>query len=133
VYPSMLRDRGVGEALRGVAARSPLAVRLQTVGVKRHSTDIDTAVYFTALEALQNAVKHAPKASGVRITLRETATLLTLEVHDDGPGFAPLAAETHNGGGLRNMRDRIEAIGGSLSIESAPGRGTHVLAYVPLG
>jgi signal transduction histidine kinase len=129
VYPSMLRDRGLVEALRGVAAQSPLSVRVQATGVKRHSDDIDTAVYFTCLEALQNAVKHA-SAARVWITLRQDEAL-TAEVRDDGQGFDPRAAE-ERGSGLRNMRDRIEAVGGTLTIESAPGRGTRILAYVPL-
>jgi signal transduction histidine kinase len=129
VYPSMLRDRGLAEALRGVAAQSPVAVRVQTFGLTRHSDDIDTAVYFTCVEALQNAVKHAG-ATRVRITLRQT-DMLTVEVRDDGRGFDPRSAE--EGSGLRNMRDRIEAVGGTLTIESAPGPGTRILAYVPLG
>jgi signal transduction histidine kinase len=130
VYPSMLRDRGLAEALRGAAAHSPLPVRVITFGLTRHSDDIDAAVYFTCLEALQNAVKHAPGATRVRITLRQSS-LLTVEVRDDGPGFDPRAAEAR-GSGLRNMRDRIEAVGGTLTIESAPGRGTRILAYVPI-
>ncbi len=130
VYPSMLRDRGLAQALRGVAAQSPLPVRVQTFGLTRHSTEIDTAVYFTCLEALQNVVKHAPTATRVRIVLREDS-MLTVEVRDDGPGFDLRRAEQERGG-LRNMRDRIEAVGGTLTIESAPGAGTRILAFVPL-
>jgi signal transduction histidine kinase len=132
VYPSMLRDRGIGEALRGVAAQAPVPVRVLTFGLTAHSTDVDTAVYFTCVEALQNAIKHAPTATIVRITLRQT-DVLTVEVRDDGPGFEPRATLRHDGDGLRNMRDRIEAVGGSLTIESAPGKGTRILAWVPLG
>jgi signal transduction histidine kinase len=132
VYPSMLRDRGIGEALRGVAAQAPVPVRVLTFGLTRHSTDVDTAVYFTCVEALQNAIKHAPTASAVRITLRETE-VLTIEVRDDGPGFEPRAELRRNAAGLRNMRDRIEAVGGTLTIESSPGKGTRILAWVPLG
>jgi signal transduction histidine kinase len=132
VYPSMLRDRGLAEALRGVAAQSPLPVRVQTLGLTRHAGDIDTAVYFTCLEALQNAIKHASDATSVRITLRES-DLLQLEVRDDGPGFDARAVAGRSGGGLRNMRDRIEAVGGSLTIESTPGEGTRIVAWTPLG
>jgi signal transduction histidine kinase len=71
----------------------------------------------------------------VWIALRQRELLLTVEVRDDGPGFDLPPAEgngrTHTG--LRNMRDRIEAVGGRLWIESTPGRGTHVIAHVPLG
>jgi signal transduction histidine kinase len=130
VYPSMLRDRGLAQAVRGVAAQSPLPVRVQTIRLTQHSPDIDTALYFTCLEALQNVIKHAPTATRVRITLRE-ADMLVLDVRDDGPGFHPRLAEEH-GRGLRNMRDRIEAVGGSLTIESAPGSGTRIMAFVPL-
>jgi len=132
VYPSMLRDRGITEALRGVAAQSPVPVRIQAFGLKRHSTDIDTAVYFTCLEALQNVIKHAPTATRVRITLRESEVLM-IDIRDDGPGFDPKSVLRHDGDGLRNMRDRMEAVGGSLTIESAPGQGTRILAWVPLG
>jgi signal transduction histidine kinase len=130
VYPSMLRDRGLAQAVRGVAAQAPLPVRVQTIRLTQHSTDIDTALYFTCLEALQNVIKHAPTATRVRITLRENE-ILTLDVRDDGPGFHPRLAE-ERGNGLRNMRDRIEAVGGSLTIESAPGSGTRIMAFVPL-
>jgi signal transduction histidine kinase len=110
-------------------------VHLQASGVTRHSTAIDTAVYFTCVEAVQNAVKHARTATGIWILLRQREMLLTVEVRDDGSGFDPPPREANGrtpAGGLRNMRDRIEAVGGRLEIESYPGRGTHVIAHVPL-
>ena len=135
VYPSMLRDRGLVEALRGFAAHAPMPVHVQAFGVTRHSTAVDTAVYFTCVEAVQNAVKHAPTATGVWIVLRESE-MLTVDVRDDGPGFLPPEADAGAralAGGLRNMHDRIEAVGGRLTIESSPGEGTHIMAFVPLG
>jgi signal transduction histidine kinase len=134
VYPSILRDRGVVQALRSLAAGAPLPLHLRAIGVTRHAPAIDAAVYFTCLEAVQNVIKHAGTATGIWIVLRQREMLLTVDVRDDGPGFDPPPA-TGNGrtaGGLRNMRDRIEAVGGRLTLESAPGRGTHVIAHVPL-
>jgi signal transduction histidine kinase len=127
IYPALLAERGVGDALRGVAMQTPMPVDVEVTGLTRLAPEIETAVYFTCLEALQNALKHAAGATGVWIVLRQGRDL-TLEVRDDGPGFEPGDSE----GGLRNMRDRLEAIGGRLSIVSSPGHGTRVLGRVPL-
>jgi signal transduction histidine kinase len=134
VYPSMLRDRGVVAALAGLAAHSPLPVHVQAAGVTRHSTEIEMAVYFTCVEAVQNAIKHGGTGTGVWIGLREDDAL-HVEVRDDGPGFVPPPdgeGSVSVPGGVRNMHDRIEAVGGRLTIESAPGEGTRVLVHVPL-
>jgi signal transduction histidine kinase len=136
VYPSILRDRGLAQALRSLAIGTPLPLHLRAIGVTRQPLAIDAAVYFTCVEAVQNAIKHAGTATGVWIVLRQREMLLTVDVRDDGPGFDPPPADANGrsvAGGLRNMRDRIEAVGGRLTIESAPGRGTHVIAHVPLG
>jgi signal transduction histidine kinase len=130
VYPAVLSDRGLEDALRSAVIASPLPVRLEARGVGRHPPEIETAVYFTCLEALQNALKHAQGASGVWVTLRQNRTL-KLEVADDGPGFVP--PSPIGDGGLRNMRDRLEAIGGRLTIDAAPGQGTRIRGTVPLG
>jgi signal transduction histidine kinase len=111
-----------------------MAVHVQTRGLTRHSTEVETAIYFTCAEALQNAIKHAPGASGVWIVLRQGREL-ELEVRDDGPGFAPPrpddAAAPQDG--LRNMRDRLEAVGGRLTVDSSPGHGTRITGFVPTG
>ncbi|MDA0172543.1 sensor histidine kinase [Solirubrobacter taibaiensis] len=136
VYPAILNDRGLEDALRSLAAITTVPLHLQTRGLKRLPTELETAVYFTCLEAVQNAIKHAPSASAVWVRLGQGADTLSIEVRDDGPGFtAP--REPANGSvplhaGLRNMRDRLEAVGGSLTIDSAPGRGTRVIGRVPL-
>jgi signal transduction histidine kinase len=82
------------------------------------------------LEAIQNASKHGGRAVQVSVTLRENADELSFEVSDDGPGFDP--AEPHAGMGLQNMRDRLGALDGQLSIATEPGRGTVVSGSVPL-
>jgi signal transduction histidine kinase len=129
IYPSALTDHGLAAALRSVVRDAPLPVQLRAEGVRRHAPEVESALYFTCVEALQNAAKHASGASGVWISLRE-GDALSLEVRDDGAGFIPPAAEA--AGGLRNMADRIEAAGGRLTVDAAPGRGTRVVATIPL-
>jgi signal transduction histidine kinase len=121
VYPSLLSDRGLGAALRALAAELPLPVQLAVADIERRPPEVETAVYFACREAAQNALKHG--ARELWITLTEQG----FEVRDDGPGFVPAA---HLNGGLRNMRDRIEAVGGRLTIDSAPGRGTRIRGAV---
>jgi signal transduction histidine kinase len=127
VYPSLLTDRGLRDALRGVATESPMPVHLDARGAVRHGRDIETAVYFVCLEAVQNAVKHADGATGVWIALRQEQ-VLSVEVRDDGSGFTP---RYEGNGGLRNMRDRVESVGGRLIVDAAPGHGTRILVSVP--
>jgi signal transduction histidine kinase len=129
VYPPLLTDRGVSDALRSVVALAPPGVHIVTRAVTRHPIEIESAVYFTCVEALQNALKHAAGATGVWIELDQTPSRLRFEVRDDGPGFA---VGDHNGRGLRNMRDRIEAVGGDLTVDSGPGAGTSIIGTVPL-
>jgi signal transduction histidine kinase len=129
VYPSLLIDRGLPDALRSVAAQAPLPVHLVEAGVTRQPIEIESATYFTCVEAVQNALKHARGASGVWITLHQHATRLDFEVRDDGLGFS---AARVDGRGLRNMHDRIEAIGGTITIDASAGRGTRVTGSIPL-
>jgi signal transduction histidine kinase len=121
IYPPLLVDAGLGEALRAVAARTPQAVTVDAV-VGRHAPDVEAAVYFCCLEALQNAAKHAPDAS-VTVRVWEDGAV-RFEVVDDGPGFDP--ATVRAGHGFQNMGDRLGAIGGSVAWESTPGGGTRV-------
>ncbi len=130
IYPPLLRDAGLAEALRAAAKRSPLEVTVTSVGLERLPEPVEVAVYFCCLEALQNAAKHAP-GSHVTITLRgdhpDGAPRFT--VTDDGPGFDP--ATVTAGGGSENMVDRIGAIGGTVALRSAPGQGTTVAIRIP--
>ena len=113
VYPSVLSDRGLEDALRGSVAGSVLPVHLITHRVSRQPAEIELAIYYVCIEALQNVQKHAHGATAVWVTVRQDDHL-TLEVRDDGAGFVPAPAP----GGLRNMADRIEAVGGRLMVDS---------------
>jgi signal transduction histidine kinase len=130
VYPALLSERGVAEALEAVSRHSPLHAVMHAAGVGRHSKPVETAVYFCCHEAIQNAVKHGEGAEKVDITLEEDGEL-RFEVRDDGKGFDP--DHTERGAGLVNMTDRLAAVGGSLAVRSAPGQGTSVMGTVPLG
>jgi signal transduction histidine kinase len=129
IYPPLLMDSGLSEALRAAATRSPLAVTVAADGVSRHSSDIEAAVYFCCLEALQNAAKHAP-GSHVQVSVVEADGRLRFEVHDDGPGFdVALATAGH---GFVNMNDRLGAIGGRVEWRSAPGAGSTIIGDLPI-
>jgi signal transduction histidine kinase len=129
VYPPRLAERGLGDALRAAALQAPIATTVVTDGVGRYPQEIESAVYFCVLEALQNASKHAEGATRVTISLSEDEQL-RFEVRDDGAGFDPGAAST--GAGLTNIRDRIAAVGGALEIRSVPRQGTIVSGSIPL-
>ncbi|HEY5273075.1 MAG TPA: histidine kinase, partial [Acidimicrobiales bacterium] len=129
IYPPLLVDSGLVEALKAAANRSPLDVRLVADGIGRYSTEVEAAIYFCCLEALQNAAKHAPDAS-VEVHLSEQSGGLIFSVADNGPGF-DVARSTH-GHGFTNMADRLGAIGGAVQWESEPGRGSTIRGSVPL-
>jgi signal transduction histidine kinase len=101
---------------------------LDANGSRRYPSEIEAAVYFCCLEAMQNIAKYA-NASDATIRLGRSNGDLTFEVVDDGRGFDPATA---GGSGLTNMRDRVEAVGGTLEIQSEPGNGTTVLGRVPV-
>ena len=123
VYPPLLADQGLAAAIDAQARRSSLPVRVESDGIGRYPQEVETAVYFCTLEALQNAAKYAhPKEVVVR--LREENGQLVFTIRDDGEGFDQ--ATTELGSGLQNMSDRLEALGGDLFVSSAPGRGTTV-------
>jgi signal transduction histidine kinase len=129
IYPPLLAERGLEDALRAAARDCPLPTTLQTEGLARYPEEIEASVYFAVAEALQNAAKHARGATGATIHVRG-GERLEFEVHDDGAGFAPEAA--FRGSGLVNFRDRLEAVGGEVQIRSTPDAGTTVSGSVPL-
>ncbi len=132
VYPSVLTDRGLPDALRAVARQAALSTTVDADGVGRYPTEVETTVYFACLEALQNAEKHARGASEVTIELCEGDDgELQFRVADDGAGFEVATASASAGSGLEHLRDRLGSIGGSLVVISAPDQGTTIRGTVP--
>ncbi len=132
LYPAVLVDHGVAEALRSAARHAPVPVEVEAGPVGRFDPQREAAVYFCCAEALQNALKHAGDDPGIRMRLwRDEDDAVGFEVSDRGRGFAGDRLAT--GSGLVGMRDRVEGVGGTLGIESAPGRGTVVRGRVPAG
>jgi signal transduction histidine kinase len=129
IYPPLLADSGLGEALRAAASRSPLRVTVTGQDIGRYSPEIEAAVYFCCLEALQNAAKHAAAAS-VQVRLWEESDGLLFSVSDDGPGFD--ADKARKGHGFVNMTDRLGAIGGTVRWQSEPGHGAEIRGSIPL-
>jgi signal transduction histidine kinase len=130
IYPPLLSSGGLGEALAAACQRVPIPVRLEAGGVGRYPPELEAAVYYCCLEALQNAAKHAGDGTSATLKLWEEAGALRFEVGDDGPGFD--MQHKAPGAGLTNMSDRLGAVGGTLRIELAPRAGTRVLGVVPL-
>ena len=130
IYPSLLHGCGLREALRAAARNSPAEVAVRAPGIGRYEEDLEVAVYFCCLEAMQNVVKHAGPDAATTITLALDGSRLCFEVHDAGIGFDP--AEAPRGHGLVNMRDRIEAVGGTLVVTARKGVGTSVRGRVPI-
>jgi signal transduction histidine kinase len=129
IYPPLLAGGGLAEALRAAANRAAIPVTVTAEGVGRYSQDIETAVYFCCLEALQNVGKHAPEATA-QVRLWEESGGLLFSVSDNGPGFD--VARAPAGHGFMNMSDRLGAIGGTVRWESQPGQGTSVTGSVPV-
>ena len=129
IYPPLLADSGLGEALRAAGSRSPLPVTVTAEPIARYSAEIEAAIYFCCLEALQNAAKHADGAR-VQVRVWEESGGLLFSVSDDGPGFD--AESARRGHGFVNMADRLGAIGGTVRWESQPGQGARILGSVPL-
>lgn len=127
VCPPLLVDEGLGPALAAQARRSAIPVIVEATGLGRYSSDVEAAVYFASLEALQNATKHA-SAGHVLIDVRQENARLVFSVTDDGRGFD--VAHAPPGHGLANMTDRVAAVGGRLEILSEAGHGTVVSGVV---
>jgi signal transduction histidine kinase len=128
IYPPLLSDLGLRAALEAQARKAALPVTVEADGVGRYPQEVEAAVYFSALEALQNVAKYA-QASGARVSLGHGGGCLTFTVQDDGKGFDPAAASM--GTGMHGMADRCAALGGDFEIDSAPGRGTRVTGRIP--
>ncbi|HVA07103.1 MAG TPA: sensor histidine kinase [Acidimicrobiales bacterium] len=130
VYPPLLADRGLGAALRAHSRRVGLDVTIEAKKIPRYPAEVESAVYFCVLEALQNAQKHS-HAHRVQIRLTQEGDGLTFSVSDDGKGF-DIDGARPAGTGLASMTDRIAAEGGTLTIDSKPGGGTTIRGHVPM-
>jgi signal transduction histidine kinase len=130
IFPPLLVSGGLAEALPAAATRASLPVLVDTAGIGRYSAEMEAAVYFCVLEALQNAGKHAGDGVTVRVTIADHDGMLGFEVADDGAGFD--AAAVGEGHGFVNMADRLGAFGGTLAVRSAPGAGTTIAGQLPL-
>jgi signal transduction histidine kinase len=126
VHPALLAERGLSDALDELCGRAAIPVRLELAVGTRLPAEIETAAYYFASEALTNAAKHS-HATDVRVSASSDSRALTVEVTDNGVGGA---ARGH-GSGLAGLSDRIEALGGRLTISSPRGRGTTLRAEIP--
>ena len=128
IYPPLLADLGIAEALRALATRA--AVEASLVGTApRSSVEIEEALYFACSEAIQNAAKHAGRTAQLTLRLHHHRQSLTVQIADDGQGFDP--AHIPTGAGLQNIRDRIQALGGTFKIASELRRGTVLTISLP--
>jgi signal transduction histidine kinase len=116
-------------ALAAQARKATLPVTIDAEGIGRYSQDTEAALYFCILEALQNVQKYA-QATAASVRLREEGDQLSVEVTDDGRGFD--VGTTLRGNGLTNMEDRLDALGGTLHIQSRPAHGTTLQAAIPV-
>jgi signal transduction histidine kinase len=128
IYPPLLADQGLAAALQARARKAAVPTTVLVDGVGRYTREVEAAVYFCALEALNNVAKYAG-ATQAAITLRQADGHLTFTVRDDGAGFDPSSVVA--GAGLQGMADRLDALGGTVAIDSAPGAGTTVTGSAP--
>jgi len=128
IHPTLLRDEGLEAAVQAVARRTPLPVTVRGTVRDRLPDPVELAAYFVVSEALTNVVKHASATEASVLLEREPATL-RVTVTDDGVGGATVTADS----GLAGLRDRLEALDASLSVESEAGEGTTVCAEFPCG
>jgi signal transduction histidine kinase len=134
IFPPMLADRGLVGALKAHMLRTCPAARLDTIAAlntTRFAPEVEAAVYFCCLEALQNSSKHAADAP-LAVEISNPDGWLAFSVRDDGPGFDATSMSARTGTGLQSMADRLAALDGTLEIMTAPGHGTTVTGRVPL-
>jgi signal transduction histidine kinase len=131
IYPPLLVDRGLAEALSAAGGRAARPTRVTIDGIGRFPSEIEAAVYFCCLEAMQNAGKHAGDGSSLTVRVWQDEGALLFEVADDGAGFDP-SARNSPGHGFVNMGDRVGAVGGTFGVQSAVGRGTRVSGRIPV-
>ena len=127
IHPAILTDRGLLPALEMLAGRASIPVEVATTLDERLPASVEAAAYYIVAEAVTNASKHA-RASRVQVNVDHTNGRVLVEVADDGVG----GADQRRGSGLRGLRDRVEALGGELALESPAGAGTTLTARLPV-
>jgi signal transduction histidine kinase len=127
IHPAVLSDRGLAAALEALAGRAPIPVTVSGVPEDRLPPPVEAAAYFVVAESLTNVAKYA-QASAAQVTLATAPDLVRVAISDDGVG----GADPRAGSGIRGLRDRVEALDGSLEVLSPPGRGTTVTAELPV-
>ena len=131
IYPPLLLDRGLAEALRGAASAAEIPTRVEATGLGQYRPEVEATVYFCCREALRNAAQHGGADAQASVRAWHDDGALVFEVLDDGAGFEQRT--TNPAMGLTNMSDRLGALGGRLEISSEPGRGTRVSGTIPIG
>jgi signal transduction histidine kinase len=127
IHPAILSEGGLGPALRTLARRAAIPVELDIRTHTRLADPIEVAAYYVASEALTNITKHA-RASCAQVAVEQRDGLLHLSIRDDGVG----GADPAHGSGLIGLRDRVQALGGSVEVNSHPGEGTAIVVELPL-
>ncbi|MGL5829137.1 MAG: sensor histidine kinase, partial [Angustibacter sp.] len=130
VYPAVLTDRGLDAALSALAARSAVPVTLQVNLARRPSPTIEAISYFVVSECLTNIARHA-RATTASITLSQSEKQLHVVVSDDGCGGAQIGDGPGGGTGLSGLRHRVQAVSGTLDVESTPTSGTLIRVVLP--
>jgi signal transduction histidine kinase len=127
IHPAVLSRGGIGPALRTLARRAGVPVKLDLSGPARLPERAEVAVYYVVSEGLSNAAKHA-HASAVHVDLKVENAVVQVSIRDDGVG----GADPDRGSGLVGLRDRVEALGGTIETTSPPGQGTCLRARIPV-
>lgn len=126
LHPALLTDRGLAPALQSLANRAPFPVKIGGIPTVRPSPAVEAAIYYVVAESLTNAAKHA-NATDARVAISTTDGSITVEIRDNGTGGATLSG----GSGLRGLADRIEALNGTIEVQSPAGAGTLIRAKLP--
>jgi signal transduction histidine kinase/uncharacterized protein YhfF len=127
LHPAALTQHGLRVPMDSLAATLPMPLEIEALPERRLPEVLEITVYYFVSEAATNAAKHA-RASVVRVSVVLKGRTLEIEVSDDGVG----GANATGGSGLRGLADRIEALGGTLELDSPPGEGTRIAASIPL-
>jgi signal transduction histidine kinase len=127
LHPAILTNRGLGPALKALAARAPVAVRVLALPQRRLPEPVEAAAYYLVAEAVTNVTRHA-RASVATVSVTQTGDRARIEVRDDGAGGADIG----HGSGMRGLADRLQALGGHLELDSPPGEGTTLIGTIPL-